>query len=157
MFVCPAYQNNIYALKQSFTSILMDFLDLEELLNSRGLIKRCKWSVVIEFSKTLVCKCCGSCLDLLFNSIFPSSGLIEANMFGVEGVSCRNNSRFFYQTSVSICYWSLQVQTTLVRPASLALTSITCAEYIILPFFDDKCGNAPKILINLLAVALLSK
>ena len=149
----------------------MDFLDLVELLNSLGLIKRCKWSrqtgiyftaryflLLLNSAKpSCVIKCCGSCLDLVFNSIFPSSGLIEANMSGVDGVFCRNNSRFFYQTSGSICYWSLQVQTTLVRPASLALTSITCAEYIILPFFDDNCGNAPKILINLLAVALLSK
>ena len=46
---------------------------------------------------------------------------------------------------------------TLVEPASLALTSLTCAEYIILPFFDDNCGNAPEILVKLLAVAVISK
>ena len=46
---------------------------------------------------------------------------------------------------------------TLVEPASLALTSLTCAEYIILPFFDDNCGNAPEILLKLLAVAVISK
>ena len=46
---------------------------------------------------------------------------------------------------------------TLIEPASLALTSLTCAEYIILPFFDDNCGNAPNILVKLLAVTLISE
>ena len=45
----------------------------------------------------------------------------------------------------------------LVTPAGNALTSLTCAQYIMVPFFDDGCDMPPKILINLTAVAINSK
>jgi len=49
------------------------------------------------------------------------------------------------------------VNNLLVKPASLGLITLTCAQYITTPFFEDGCGEAPEYLKKLLAIFVLRK
>jgi L-type amino acid transporter 9 len=54
-----------------------------------------------------------------------------------------------------ISYMFSWVNNILVKPASLSLITLTCAEYIIVPLFDDGCGPAPEYIKKMLAVVVL--
>ena len=45
----------------------------------------------------------------------------------------------------------------LVKPCSLAIVIITCAQYLTVPFFDDDCGDPPKTIIILTGITVISK
>jgi len=47
------------------------------------------------------------------------------------------------------------VNNILVKPASLGLITLTCAQYIMTPLFDDGCGEAPTYLKKMLAIVVL--
>ena len=49
------------------------------------------------------------------------------------------------------------VNNILVRPASLATICLTCAQYIMVLFFDDDCGDAPELIKKLLAIFVMCK
>lgn len=44
---------------------------------------------------------------------------------------------------------------TVIKPCGIAVVAITCAEYLLLLFFTDDCGNPPIGLIKILAVFLM--
>jgi len=47
------------------------------------------------------------------------------------------------------------VNNILVKPASLGVITLTCAQYITTPLFDDGCGDAPIYLKKILAIVVL--
>ena len=49
------------------------------------------------------------------------------------------------------------VNNILIKPASLGLITLTCAEYITAPMFDDGCGGAPVYLKKIIAILVLRK
>lgn len=50
--------------------------------------------------------------------------------------------------------WSLNL---LMKPAGLAIISLTCSEYLLVLAFDDGCGEPPEVTKKLLAAVVLSK
>ena len=50
--------------------------------------------------------------------------------------------------------WSFSM---LIKPADVATKMLTCAQYILVPLFDDGCGNVPNDIKLLLAVTVLRK
>ena len=44
-----------------------------------------------------------------------------------------------------------------LRPAGGSIMALTCAEYVMAPFFNDGCGRSPEILRKLTATAVISK
>ena len=45
--------------------------------------------------------------------------------------------------------------TLMLKPSSLAIVSLTCAEYLTVPFFDDDCGSPPELIMKLLAACVI--
>ena len=43
----------------------------------------------------------------------------------------------------------------LMRPSSVSIISLTCAEYILGPAFEDGCGPAPAMYNKLTAIAII--
>ena len=43
----------------------------------------------------------------------------------------------------------------MLKPSSLAIVTMTCAEYLTVPFFDDDCGGPPDSIIKILAVTVV--
>lgn len=49
------------------------------------------------------------------------------------------------------------VNNFLVKPASMATITLTCAQYIMTPIFDDGCGEAPTHIKLIFAIFFLCK
>ena len=45
----------------------------------------------------------------------------------------------------------------LLKPASAAIIALTCAEYVMVPLFDDDCGIPPEMLTKLTAAVVICK
>ena len=43
----------------------------------------------------------------------------------------------------------------LLKPASIATLTITCAQYLITPLFDDNCGDFPEVIKKIFAITLI--
>ena len=44
-----------------------------------------------------------------------------------------------------------------LRPAGGSIMALTCAEYVLFPFFKDSCGGQKEIITKMVAVAVISK
>lgn len=42
-----------------------------------------------------------------------------------------------------------------LRPAEVAIITLTCAEYVMVPLFDDNCGDPPELHTKLVAATVL--
>ena len=49
------------------------------------------------------------------------------------------------------------VNNMLVKPASVATITLTCAQYIMTPIFNDGCGEAPTYIKKIVAIVFLGK
>ncbi len=67
----------------------------------------------------------------------------------------RQGQKIIHHRSILIQF--AQVQIILLMPAGAALVMLTGAQYIVLPFFEDGCGNAPKFLTTMTCIFLFGK
>jgi len=56
-----------------------------------------------------------------------------------------------------LSYTFAWVNSILIRPASMATITLTCAQYIMTPIFEDGCGDAPSLVRKLTAIIFLRK
>jgi hypothetical protein len=56
-----------------------------------------------------------------------------------------------------LSYMFSWVFSLLIKPADIATKTLTCAQYILVPLFEDDCGEAPLLIKKLLAVFVLSE
>ena len=54
-------------------------------------------------------------------------------------------------------FLSAWTTTIVLKTSGLALISLTCAEYILVPLFNDGCGSPPEMQIKMLAVSVIRK
>ena len=52
-------------------------------------------------------------------------------------------------------YLSAWTSCIILKPSGLALISLTCAEYVLVPLFDDGCGTPPELPMKLLAISAI--
>ena len=45
----------------------------------------------------------------------------------------------------------------LAKPAALSIVCLTCAQYMVVPFFDDGCGSPPNHIVVTLAITVIRK
>ena len=45
----------------------------------------------------------------------------------------------------------------ILKPAGVAVITLTCAEYVLVPLFNDDCGSPPALNIKLLAITVIRK
>ena len=57
----------------------------------------------------------------------------------------------------ALAYMFQFVTIFVIRPASQAITSMTCANYALALFFDDGCGGAPTWVVKLLAIIVICR
>ena len=53
-----------------------------------------------------------------------------------------------------MCAWT---RGFLIRPSSLATVSMTTATYMIVPVYNDGCGEPPALMIKMLAAAIMCR
>ena len=57
----------------------------------------------------------------------------------------------------ALAYMFQFVTIFVIKPSSMAITSMTCADYILALLFDDGCGGAPNEIVKLLAIGVICK
>lgn len=56
-----------------------------------------------------------------------------------------------------LAYTFAWVTSILLKPASMAILTLTCAQYIVTPLFKDGCGEAPVYVKKITAIIFLCK
>ena len=56
-----------------------------------------------------------------------------------------------------VSYTFSWVNNILIKPAGVATVLLTCAQYVLVPLFDDGCGQVPGYIAKTLAIAVLSE
>lgn len=85
-------------------------------------------------------------------TMIPKSGCEYAYL--LECYGGKEKFRSFGRIPAFLFNW---VSMLLIKPSSIAIISLTCAEYVMVPFFDDGCGEPPAPNKKLMAAIVIGK
>ena len=66
-------------------------------------------------------------------------------------------SYLYHSYGSLLAYLLAWAYTIALRPAGLAIISLTCANYLIKPAFSDGCGDPPDVIIKLTAAFFIGR
>ena len=83
-------------------------------------------------------------------TLIPKTG--SSYIYLYEAFSGRH--KFFGPLPAFLNSW---IGTFITGPSASAIVSLTCANYILFPFFDDGCNTVPEAIHKMLAVTIIRK